>query len=199
MTQLNVKDYRKPDYPIEDLLFERWSARAMSGEAVEPDQLMRAFEAARWAPSAANLQDRFFLYAYRDTPAFDHFFSLLDEGNQSWCHKASVLIVAFSDSIRASGKANKRHAFDTGMAVQNLLLQCSAMGLVGHPMAGFSYERATIELNMPERFKPQCMIAIGKYGDPSELSEYNQGREKPSQRKPISEIIREGAFEEEEK
>lgn len=199
MTQLNVKDYRKPDYPIEDLLFERWSARAMSGEALEPEKLMTLFEAARWAPSAGNLQDRLFLYAYRDTPAFEQFFSLLAPGNQEWCAKAAVLIVAFSDSLLPSGKPNPWHALDTGLAVENLLLQSCVMGLVGHAMAGFSYERAAIELNMPERFKPQCMIAIGHHGDPSELSEYNQGREKPSQRKPISEIIHEGAFEEEEK
>ncbi len=197
MTKLDVKDFRKPDYPIHDLLLTRWSPRAMSGEALEPEKLMTLFEAARWSPSAANLQDRLFLYAYRDTPAFEQFFSLLNPSNQEWCAKAAVLIVVFSDTLRPSGKDNPWHAFDTGLAVENLLLQACTMELVGHAMAGFSYERAKTELNVPERFVPQCMIAIGHHGDPNELSEYNQGREIPSQRKPIQDIIHEGAYEKE--
>lgn len=197
MTKLDVKDFRSPDYPIQDLLLTRWSPRAMSGEPLEPDQLMTLFEAARWAPSAGNIQDRLFLYAYRGTPAFEQFFSLLAPGNQEWCAKAGVLIVAFSDSLLANGKPNPWHAFDTGLAVENLLLQACIMDLVAHPMAGFSYDRAKSELNVPERFVPQCMIAIGHHGDPSELSEYNQVREQPNQRKPIQEIIHEGGFEKE--
>jgi hypothetical protein len=49
-----VADTRKPEYPIEPLIFQRWSPRAMSGEALGERELMTLFEAARWAPSSYN-------------------------------------------------------------------------------------------------------------------------------------------------
>jgi nitroreductase len=44
-------EVRHADFPIEPMLLDRWSPRAMSGESISPDELMRLFEAARWAPS----------------------------------------------------------------------------------------------------------------------------------------------------
>jgi nitroreductase len=41
---------RKPDHQIEPLLLDRWSPRAMSCEEISHEELMRLFEAARWAP-----------------------------------------------------------------------------------------------------------------------------------------------------
>jgi hypothetical protein len=40
-------EVRKADFPIEPLLLDRWSPRAMSGEEVSHEELMRLFEAAR--------------------------------------------------------------------------------------------------------------------------------------------------------
>src|SRR3954470_12172043 len=56
-------EIRKADYPIEKLLLDRWSPRAMSGEEISHEQLMRLFEAARWAPSSFNGQQWRALYA----------------------------------------------------------------------------------------------------------------------------------------
>ena len=49
-------EIRKTDYPIEKLLIDRWSPRAMSGEEISREELMRLFEAGRWAPSSFNTQ-----------------------------------------------------------------------------------------------------------------------------------------------
>src|SRR6266566_3024009 len=45
-------EIRKADYSIEAILLDRWSPRAMSGEEISEEELMRLFEAARWAPSS---------------------------------------------------------------------------------------------------------------------------------------------------
>ncbi len=39
---------RIPEYEILDLILNRWSPRAMSGETISDSQLMSLFEAARW-------------------------------------------------------------------------------------------------------------------------------------------------------
>jgi nitroreductase len=49
-------EIRKADFPIEPLLLDRWSPRAMSGEEIAEEELMRLFEATRWAPSSFNAQ-----------------------------------------------------------------------------------------------------------------------------------------------
>lgn len=187
-------DYRSSEFPLDPIFLSRWSARAMSGEPLDHTLLLTCFEAARWAPSTANRQERLFLYAHRGTAAFDQFFSLLDLGNQEWNINSSVLIIALSDTLSSQGKFIQTHAHDTGLAVENLLLQGCKLGLVAHPMGGFSRERACIELNIPDRYQLQCMIALGIPGDVSKLSEYNQSREIPSQRKPLEEVIHEGGF-----
>jgi len=40
---------RKADSPIEPVLLDRWSPRAMSGEEIAEEELMRLFEAANSA------------------------------------------------------------------------------------------------------------------------------------------------------
>ena len=42
---------RQADHDIDTLFIRRWSARAMSGEKISHGELMKLFEAARWAPS----------------------------------------------------------------------------------------------------------------------------------------------------
>jgi nitroreductase len=48
-------EVRKADHQIEPLLLDRWSPRAMSGKEISKEELMRLFQAARWAPSSFNL------------------------------------------------------------------------------------------------------------------------------------------------
>src|SRR5438094_993727 len=97
MSQLpDPEDHRKADYPIESLFIRRWSPRSMTGEPLTETELMRLFEAARWAPSTYNEQEWRFLYARRETPHWQIFFDLLMEANQLWCRNAAVLVVVLA-------------------------------------------------------------------------------------------------------
>jgi|GEM_PF-2397349 polyphosphate kinase 2 (PPK2 family) len=70
-------EIRKADFPIEPLLLDRWSPQAMSGEEISQEELMRLFEAARWAPSSFNAQQWRALYARRGSEHWQTFFELL--------------------------------------------------------------------------------------------------------------------------
>ena len=186
---------RTPDHPIEPLFLRRWSPRAMSGEPLSDGELLSLFEAARWAPSTFNEQEWRFLYARRDTPHWPTFLGLLVEGNRAWCARAAVLAVVLSHTVfQRNGKPNPVHKFDAGLAFENLALQGAAMGLVVHGMQGFDFDRARRELNVPDVYSVDAMFAIGRPGDPADLPPALREREKPSGRKPIAEIIREGPF-----
>jgi nitroreductase len=181
--------------PVDELFLDRWSPRAMSGEGLSEEELMTLFEAARWAPSSYNNQPWRILYARRETAQWPAFFGLLVEGNQAWAKDAGVLLLFVSkETFDFNGKPYPTHSFDTGAAWENLALQATKLGLATHGMQGFDYERARTELNIPEGFRVEAMIAVGHPGDPAQLPERLREREAPSGRKSLSEITCEGAF-----
>lgn len=187
---------RKADHDVLDLFVKRWSPRAMSGAPLERSELLRLFEAARWAPSTYNEQEWRFLYAANGGPHWDTFFGLLMEANQLWCRNASVLVVVLSHKVFSrNGKPNPVHTFDAGLATQNLLLQGAEMGLVCHGMAGFNRNQARTQLNVPDDYEVEAMIAIGHPGDPDLLPENYRAMDlEVSGRKPVAEIAAEGLF-----
>jgi len=192
----NPLESRQPDHPIEPLFLRRWSPRAMSGAAVTEAELMCLFEAARWAPSSYNEQEWRFLYARAATAAWGMFFNLLAEANQVWCARAGALLVALSHKVFARNrKPNPVHSLDAGMAVQNLLLQGTALGLATHPMAGFNAARARADLRIPDDYNVEAMIAVGRPGDPDQLPAELRGADRqPSGRRPARDSICEGTF-----
>jgi len=195
MSAPKPEQVRKPAYPIEPLIYRRWSPRAMSGEGLSEEELFTLFEAARWAPSTYNEQEWRFLYARRGTSDWNVFFELLASGNRLWCHRAAALVVVLAHKVFArNGKPNPVHLFDCGSAWENLALQATAMGLVAHGMQGFDYDKARVALRVPDDFAVAAMFALGRPGDPSELPAELQNMEKPSDRRPITESIREGVF-----
>lgn len=187
--------HRKAEYPIENIVLNRWSPRAMAGESIAHEQLMALFEAARWAPSSYNNQPWHFIYAKRETPSWDALFNLMVPFNQSWAKDAAVLMVLISrDTFALNSKPSRTHSFDAGAAWENLALQGSAMGLVVHGMEGFDYDEAKRSLHIPDGYTVEAMIAVGVPGSLDVLPQELRKREEPSDRKSVHEFISEGIF-----
>jgi nitroreductase len=194
-TQTVTANGRTADHPILPLFIERWSPRAFSDAALTEEQILTLFEAARWAPSASNLQPWRFIYALRGEPEFDTLLSLLIPFNEGWAKRAGALIFVTSVASFDGQRQNLTHSFDAGAAWLSLALQARSLGLVAHAMAGIEYEKAPLILNLPENLKVEAAIAVGYPGDPETLSESLQMRETPSQRLPLSSTVFKGRFE----
>jgi nitroreductase len=178
-------------YPIHDLLRQRWSPRAFDNRPVEPEKLRSLFEAARWAPSSNNGQPWRFLVATKEhTIEYDRLFNCLVEGNQKWAYRAPVLMLSVAQLQFEDGSLNAHALHDTGMAAENLVLQGTALGLVAHQMAGFRGDQARTDCHIPEGYVPVAMIAVGYPGDPAVLSDRLRAREvQPRVRKPLTELV----------
>lgn len=186
---------RQADYPIEPLFLDRWSPRAMSGEAISQRELLTLFEAARWAPSSYNLQPWRILYAPRNSAAWSLFFDLLIESNKAWARNAAVLLVLVSRKLNdKTGQPSRTHSFDTGAAWVLLALQGTARGFAVHGMQGFDYARAQTDLNIPDDFAVEMMVAIGKPAARESLPPKLRERELPSDRRKVSETAFEGKW-----
>jgi nitroreductase len=186
---------RKADHPIEQLLIDRWSPRAMSGEEISHEELMRLFEAARLAPSSFNAQQWRALYAHRDTEQWQTFFDLLVDANKVWAKNAAVIVLFISRKFfDHNDEPSVTHSYDAGAAWENFALQGFHQGLVVHGMEGFDYERARKNLKIPDDFQVQAMAAVVKPGPKELLPEKLQARESPSDRRKVSESVFEGPF-----
>lgn len=186
---------RKPEYKVDEIFLNRWSARAMSGESITDSELMSLFDAARWAPSEYNKQPERFIYAKRGTKHWDALFNLLVPFNQEWCKNAAVLVVVISRNVNDDGSPMRTHSFDTGAAWQNLALQGSLNGLVVHGMAGFDYDRAKEDLHIPEGYSVEAMVAIGRPGKVEVLPEgMRAGETTRTSRRAVKEFAFEGSF-----
>lgn len=147
------------------------------------------FEAARWAPSSNNEQPWRFIFANKDHELeWNRLLSCLVEANRKWAYHAPVLILSVASLNFEEDATPNRHAFhDTGMAVENLVLQATALGLSAHQMAGFDVEKARADLKIPSGYEPVAMIAVGYPGDLASLSDRLRERElRPRSRRPLS-------------
>jgi len=185
---------RRAAYPIDSIFLDRWSARAMSGEALTLDELLPLFEAARWAPSSHNFQPWRMLYALRGTPHWQRFFDLLNPGNQIWAHRGGALVLFIGRKLQDNGKPCNTRSYDVGAAWENFALQAVRSGLAVHGLQGFDYERARVELAVPDAFNVEAMAVVGRPGDKSQLSEDLQRRETPNDRRPLAQTVCEGPY-----
>lgn len=176
---------RQNNHHIVSHIINRYSYRKFSNEAVNKEELFSLFEAARWAPSAMNNQLWHYCYAQKNTKHWQKFFDLLAPGNQEWCCNASALIILLSrKEATYKNKPQPTHSLESGMSLQNLAIEATARGIIAHPMAGFDYEKATNFLKINNKWKVECMVAIGRIE--------NNSTEEQTDRKPLSSIVSEG-------
>jgi hypothetical protein len=153
----------------------------MTGEEINDAEWKSLLEAARWAPSSYDAQPWCFIYAKRNTPAFQTFVDLLVEFNKGWAPKAAVLcVIASRRLMERNNKPSRTHAFDAGAAWENLALEASSRGLVAH--------------EIPDEFEVRAMFAVGKRAPKETLSPELQAKEIPSDRKKVEEFAMEGKF-----
>ncbi|QGQ96355.1 nitroreductase [Paenibacillus psychroresistens] len=179
---------RKSEHAVSPLFLNRWSPRSYTEQKVTKADLNRILEAARWAPSASNLQPwRFYIAASEEQLlTFQQF---IKPNNRLWTDHAPVLVLLTSAKLNAVGEPSLAHAFDTGAAWAQLALQATLLGLVTHAVGGFDRDKARELLQVPDDFEIHAIITIGYQGNKEDLAEALQEREKPNNRRPLSESI----------
>jgi nitroreductase len=166
----------KPENPILHAILQRRSVRHFSDAKVDRDLIMKALEAASWAPSGLNNQPWRFALIW-DSDLREQIAGLTRYANT--IRGAAVLVGVFLD--RESSYDHVKDCQAIGAAVQNLLIAVHSMGLgavwVGEILKNKDQVRTA--LGLPERLELMAVIAIG------EPAHRNQS----SHRRPLEELI----------
>ena len=177
--------------PLITPLVERWSPRAYDPTAeVDPAVIRTILEAARWAPSANNVQPWRFIVARRGTDAFATVHDAMLGFNQVWADSAAVLIVNIAEIVDPEGKARPWARYDLGQAVAHLTVQAQHEGLHTHQMGGFDAAKLHAAFGLNASLEVVSITAIGVLGDVDALPDPLREREvAPRLRKPLGELV----------
>jgi nitroreductase len=188
---MNIKN-AATDYPILQVLAERWSPYGFDDRPVPEVDLCSLFEAARWAASSYNEQPWNYLIATKGNPEeFGRLLSCLVETNQAWAKAAPVLVLGVVNLLFAkNNKDNRAAVHDLGLAAGNLVAEATARGLSVHQMIGILPDKARQIYQIPDHFEAWTAMAIGYKADPATLPDPLKERDLTlRQRKPLSKFV----------
>jgi nitroreductase len=182
---------------IHDLIASRKSIRAFSGKRIDDAGFIQLFEAARWASSSRNEQPwRFIAARKEDTENFQRMLSCINESNRIWAQHGAILIVVLAKKNFTTHPVPNTHAqHDVGLAIGNLALQATALGIFLHQMGGINYQKVREEFEVPGEYEVISIIVGGYPGNHESLPDHLRERETiPRHRKELSELVFEGSF-----
>jgi nitroreductase len=192
---LEAHGTRAPEADVDPLFVRRWSPRSFLPDPIDGATLRSLLEAARWAPSASNLQPWLFVYA-DDEELLARVRPIVRDGNRRWADRAPLLIFAFARRLHPqTGEPNRLAAFDAGAAWMSVALQATRLGLRAHAMGGVHHDRAHALLEVPEQeFEFLCGIAVGRQGPGEALPDDLRAREHASDRQPTTAFAHRGRY-----
>ena len=150
-----------------EAIVKRRSIRKYLDKEVEEEKIMKILEAARWAPSARNVQPWQFIVV-KDKERRKELEKIAY--NQRFVGEAPVIIVV----------CNKKgeSLVNVGLAMQNICLEAFELGLGSCIVGWFDKERAKEFLKVPDEYDVCYLIPIGY---PAEIGVSN--------RKKLKEIV----------
>ena len=164
----------------------RRSIRVFQNRDIPPETVDRLIDAARWAPSAGNIQPWEFIIVRKPETKRKLAEAALE---QTFIEEAPVVIVVCADENRSSQGYGTRGKTlyclqDTAAATQNIHLAAYALGLGTCWVGAFREDEAKKILNIPSGVRPVAIIPVG----------YPAEKPQPRNRRPINQIIHYESF-----
>jgi len=176
---------------VVEAIHTRRAKRTLSDKPLEDDKIDSLIEAVRLSASCFNNQPWRIVVA-KGKEALDNVKSALSKGNV-WATRAPVIMVVSAreqDDCQLSDKRNY-FLFSTGLAIGQLELRATELGLIAHPIAGYDPIKLKQLLGIPEEYTIITLVIIGYPGtDAGLLSDKQKEIESNRpERKPMGENI----------
>jgi nitroreductase len=143
-------------------IHSRRAFRSLDPVEITDDLIKDLARHAQLAPSCNNNQPWRFVFVY-DPERLKDLHAALTPGN-AWAQAASMIIVLFSKKEDDCVIRDREyHLFGDGLAAGFLILRATELGLVAHPIAGFSPKKTREILGIPEEYQVVTFINVGKH------------------------------------
>jgi len=173
----------------------RRAKRAISDRPIPREVAESLLRAAHLAPSCANNQP-WRLIAIDDPQTLEAAKEHLLSGNY-WAQPAPLLIAVASraDLDCEIPDGRKYHLFGCGLAVMNLMVQATDLGLIAHPIAGYRQSPLKKTLGVPDEYTVIALIIVAHPGPSEPLSEKHRAEETgPRVRRPLEDVVQWNRF-----
>lgn len=175
---------------VKEAIETRRAYRALAPVEITDDTVRDLAEAASLAASCFNNQPWRFVFV-RDDQIRERLFETLPDGN-AWARAASMIVAVVSRAdLDCQIMGRDYFLFDSGMATAQMILRATELGLVAHPIAGYSPKGVRGVLGVPDDMAVVTLVIFGKYTDEvgDLLSEGQAASEgKRPERRPFEEI-----------
>lgn len=163
---LSYVNYSEVKFMTKDVIaaiMERRTVRRFADKAIPDAIIGRLLDAARWAPSAGNLQPWHFYVVLNNQSQQQLQQACL---NQPWVGRAAAAIVVCAIPSVAAEKYGQRgeQLFclqDTAAAVENILLAATGYGLASCWIGSFNEEEVRQAVNAPLEHRPVAVVLLG--------------------------------------
>jgi nitroreductase len=149
---------------VRDAIKERRAYRSLVPVEITDQIIEELAQSAQLFCSCFNNQPWRYVFVY-DNGVLQKMHEALSAGNE-WARAASMIIAVFTKpELDCLVKDRKYYLYDTGMATAAMILRATELGLVAHPIAGFSPKKTRQILNIPEEMEVITLIIVGKHSE----------------------------------
>ena len=183
-----------------DEIKNRRAYRSLKPFVITPSILETLAQAVQLSPSCSNNQPWHFIFTYKQKQ-LHRLFESLSKGNIWATHASMIIAVCARKDDDCIIYDREYYLFDLGLASSSLILQATSIGLVAHPIAGYSPRKVREVLSIPEEYMVITLIIVGKHDNniPKYLSEKQVKAEKQRPpRIPLETFIHHNSFGDEE-
>jgi len=147
---------------VKEAIEKRRAYRSLEPIQITEEILTELGKAAQLSPSCFNNQPWRYVFVY-EPDALRAMHEALSKGN-AWATRASMIIAVTSkkDADCVIKDRDFYYAFDTGMATAHLILRATELGLVAHPIAGYSPSKTREILGIPDDVDVLALVIVGK-------------------------------------
>jgi len=149
---------------VKEAIRKRRAYRSLIPVDITKDLVNDLAECAQITASCFNNQPWRYVFVY-DKDVLLKMHETLSIGNE-WAKKASMIIVVIGKKEDDCIIRDRiYYQFDIGMATSAIILRATELGLVAHPIAGYSPKKTREILGIPENIDVITLVIIGKHSD----------------------------------
>jgi nitroreductase len=147
-----------------DAINTRRAYRSLAPAPINEELVRDLAHCAQFAPTCNNNQPARFVFVW-EPAMLEKMKAVFNKGNV-WCHADSMVVAVCAEKDADCLIYDREYyLFDTGMQTAFLILRATELGLVAHPIAGYSPKAVRAVLGIPDSMQVIALVNIGKHAD----------------------------------